>query len=131
MFWDRPANAITTRCRTPSAGRYAHPTQDRGLSVREAALLQGFPPDYFFEGPFDDKFKQIGNAVSPLFAQAIAEHLDTEWFSDHDTAIDTCGDIIRPINKSISSTLASVKRLIQTSKLYRDTSELIAAKYAS
>ena len=57
----------------PSCGRYAHPNQDRGLSVREAALLQGFPAEYQFEGPFDDKFKQIGNAVSPTFARALAE----------------------------------------------------------
>jgi DNA (cytosine-5)-methyltransferase 1 len=131
MFWDRPANAITTRCRTPSAGRFAHPTQNRGLSVREAALLQGFPDDFYFEGPFDDKFKQIGNAVAPFFAQAIAEHLGSEWFRDHDLPVDTTGDIVRPINKSISSALASVKRQLQTSGLYRDTSELIAAKYAS
>jgi DNA (cytosine-5)-methyltransferase 1 len=41
--------------------------------VREAALLQGFPAEYQFEGPFDDKFKQIGNAVSPTFARALAE----------------------------------------------------------
>lgn len=110
MSWDLPSNAITTRCRTPSAGRYAHPEQHRGLSVREAALLQGFPPDFYFEGPFDDKFKQIGNAVSPRFAAAVAMHLDREWILDHDSPVDTSGDVTEPIRKSISSSLAALKR---------------------
>ena len=47
------------------------------MSVREAALLQGFPKDFYFEGPFDDKFKQIGNAVSPIFSTALAGHVLT------------------------------------------------------
>ena len=75
LAWSRPALTITARCRTPSCGRFTHPEQDRGLSVREAALLQGFPSDVVFEGPFDDKFKQIGNAVPPVVAQFFATHL--------------------------------------------------------
>jgi DNA (cytosine-5)-methyltransferase 1 len=75
LAWDRPAVTITARCRTPSCGRFAHPEQTRGLSVREAALLQGFPEHYIFEGPFDDKYKQIGNAVPPSVAKFFAEHL--------------------------------------------------------
>lgn len=73
--WDKPSITITARCRTPSCGRFAHPEQDRGLSVREAALLQGFPPDFVFEGPFDDKFKQVGNAVPPIFSTYLAAHV--------------------------------------------------------
>lgn len=79
LSWDRPSVTITARCRTPSCGRFAHPEIDRGLTIREAALLQGFPPDYVFSGPFDDGFKQVGNAVSPLVAKKlggfIAAHL--------------------------------------------------------
>ena len=74
LYWDRPAITITARCRTPSCGRFVHPEQDRGLSVREAALLQSFPAGWSFEGPFDDLFKQIGNAVPPRFSIALAEH---------------------------------------------------------
>ncbi len=75
LRWDTPSITITARCRTPSCGRFAHPEQDRGLTVREAALLQGSPPDFIFEGPFDDKFKQVGNAVPPLFSIRLAEHV--------------------------------------------------------
>jgi DNA (cytosine-5)-methyltransferase 1 len=75
LAWEKTAVTITARCRTPSCGRFVHPEQDRGLSVREAALLQGFPKDFYFEGPFDDKYKQIGNAVSPIFSTRLAGHV--------------------------------------------------------
>ncbi|WP_276861510.1 DNA cytosine methyltransferase [Haematobacter missouriensis] len=112
LWWDRPAVAITARCRTPSCGRFVHPTQDRGLSVREAGLLQGFPANYHFEGPFDDKFKQIGNAVAPTFARALAEHIDQAWVGE---AVSTSleEDVRAPIEKSISSALAGMKRRLR------------------
>lgn len=77
LAWSRPSVTITARCRTPSCGRFTHPEQDRGLTTREAALLQGFPPDYVFEGPFDDGFKQVGNAVSPLVARHLGEFISS------------------------------------------------------
>lgn len=75
LAWDRPSVTITARCRTPSCGRFAHPELDRGLTIREAALLQGFPSDYVFSGPFDDGFKQVGNAVSPLVAKNLGRFI--------------------------------------------------------
>lgn len=116
LAWDKPSVSITARCRTPSCGRFTHPEQHRGLSVREAALLQGFPKDYVFDGPFDDKFKQIGNAVSPTFARAVATHLAEEWFRGHglerrEQALDR--DVTSPIRKSFSSSIAGIKRRAQ------------------
>ena len=52
---------------------YIHPTESRTISVREAARLQSFPDSFVFHGSRSSQFKQIGNAVPPLFARAIAD----------------------------------------------------------
>ena len=54
---------------------WIHPVLDRALSIREAARLQTFPDSFVFCGPKNSQYQQIGNAVPPMLAKAIAEHL--------------------------------------------------------
>jgi len=75
LAWDRPSNVITSGCTNVSKGRFVHPEQDRGLSVREAARLQGFPDEFVFAGGIDSASWQIGNAVPPPLAEAVARAL--------------------------------------------------------
>ena len=75
LKWDAPANVITSGCTNVSKGRFVHPEQDRGLTPREAAALQGFPDDFVFFGGMDAISRQIGNAVPPPLAKAIAQLL--------------------------------------------------------
>jgi DNA (cytosine-5)-methyltransferase 1 len=69
---DAPAPTITTRCTTPACGRFVHPSKNRGLTLREAALLQSFPRRYVFIGGYDSIERQIGNALPPPMATAAA-----------------------------------------------------------
>ena len=76
MQWDDLAPTITTQFCYYSTGRFGHPSQDRAISVREAALLQTFPSDYeFFENnrplPVRDAARHIGNAVPVKLGEAI------------------------------------------------------------
>lgn len=82
MAWQHVAPTITSGCVNPSKGRFLHPEQDRAITLREAALLQGFPDDHFFSlrrGKFAAA-EMIGNALPPEFvrrqAVKIREHLD-------------------------------------------------------
>lgn len=75
LSWDKPSITITQYARNPASGRYSHPEQDRGLTIREAARLQSFPDGYLWNGSLGDAFKQIGEAVPPLLALAIATQI--------------------------------------------------------
>jgi len=73
MAWDQPSPTITGGCTTFSKGRFGHPTQNRTISVREAALLQTFPEDYNFDTPYMEYVCNIvGNALPCEFAAAVA-----------------------------------------------------------
>ncbi len=57
---------------------FAHPSDDRGLSVRERARLQSFPDDYLFKGPVTKQRQMTGNAVPPLLSRAIARAISEQ-----------------------------------------------------
>jgi len=68
-----PSPTMTTRCTTPSCGSFIHPTEDRGLTLREAAALQTFPMNYKFVGSYGSIEKQIGNAVPVKMAMELGK----------------------------------------------------------
>lgn len=73
MRKDEISVTITTRFDTPSSGKFTHPFLDRAITVREAARIQSFPDGFIFVGNKGSQMKQVGNAVPPLLAAAIAE----------------------------------------------------------
>lgn len=78
LYADRPAPTITTKCFSFSNGRFGHydRSQNRALSIREAACLQSFPEDYRFVTPsISAAAKMVGNAVPPRLAEFYARHL--------------------------------------------------------
>ncbi len=80
MEWDAPSPTLTTNCFGFGNGRFGHPEQDRGLSVREAARLQTFPDNYKFVPPNDPHHvttisRFIGNAVPVKLARVIAKSI--------------------------------------------------------
>ncbi|MEE9965099.1 MAG: DNA cytosine methyltransferase [Propionicimonas sp.] len=75
LRWDEPAPTMTTRCTTPACGSFLHPEEHRPITLREAAAIQTFPPDYKFAGTRSAIERQIGNAVPVLMAARIASAL--------------------------------------------------------
>ena len=72
MAWNDVAPTITTGCSNPSKGRFLHPEQDRAITLREAALLQGFPAEYTLSPEIGKGAlaAMIGNALPPPFIMA-------------------------------------------------------------
>ncbi len=78
MSWDEASPTITTQCFGYGNGRFGHPAQDRAISLREAAILQTFPPKYKFVRPdeavrFSVLGRLIGNAVPVRLAEVVGE----------------------------------------------------------
>ena len=72
MIWEKPSPTITTKFLSISNGRFGHPEEDRGLSVREGATIQTFPKTYVFKTTkMSDAAKIIGNAVPCEYAKRL------------------------------------------------------------
>lgn len=71
---DQPSHTLVAHLSVDTYS-HIHPVEPRGISVREAARLQSFPDGYLFQSNMGDAYKQIGNAVPPLLAYAVAEAL--------------------------------------------------------
>lgn len=77
MAWDEVSPTMTSGCTNPSKGRFIHPEENRAITLREAALLQTFPPDYFFSLRRGKQSAAllIGNALPPEFIRRQAESI--------------------------------------------------------
>lgn len=75
MSWKDVAPTLTTGCTDITRGRFAHPVQNRAITLREAARIQSFPDNYIFWGNASQVATQIGNAVPPAMMERIAESL--------------------------------------------------------
>lgn len=78
---NRPSPALTTRCISLSNGRFGHPTQNRAISVREAACIQTFPMDFVFHGNLNSMARQVGNAVPVAMARVFGEYVIRHYLS--------------------------------------------------
>ena len=75
LWWDKPSTTITNSLGTPSALRCIHPLQNRALTTREGARLQSMPDTMQFFGNRHERNSQVGNAVPPLLAMALANRM--------------------------------------------------------
>lgn len=71
----RPGPTMTTACINPSKGRFVHPTEHHGITLRHAARFQTFPDDYVFSGGLIAGGVQIGNAVPVQMGECLLSHI--------------------------------------------------------
>ena len=84
MWWHKPSPTITTKFFSISNGRFAHPEENRAISIREGAVLQSFPKNYKFKATsIANAARMIGNAVPPKYAASIAKAI----INNHTNAI--------------------------------------------
>lgn len=76
LWWEKPSGTLTTKFFSVSNGRFAHPEQNRALSILEGLLIQSFPENYtLFEKHITKRAKQVGNAVPVKLAEAYAQKI--------------------------------------------------------
>ncbi len=74
MWWDRPSPTIITKSFSISNDRFAHPEEDRAISLRGGATLQSFRKNYIFKTTsIANTARMIGNAIPPKYVKAIGK----------------------------------------------------------
>ena len=82
IWWHRQSPTITTKFFSISNGRFAHPEENRALSIREGATLQSFPKDYKFIGTsMGSLARLIGNAVPPEYSKRVGQAIIQNHFN--------------------------------------------------
>lgn len=82
-----PGPTMTTACINPSKGRFAHPTENHGITVRHAARFQTFPDNFIFHGGLTAAGQQIGNAVPVLLGEVLLREVATGIRNGHLVAV--------------------------------------------
>lgn len=112
LAWDAPALTITANANFLGSGRFSHPVEDRGITMREAARLQSFDDDFRFITSDDDTMDtsrigigmdMIGEAVPPLLSKAIASHLAAQLDARAATAVAPVAQQPKPAAKANSA----------------------------
>lgn len=89
LEYDKPSGTVVNVRKS----MWIHPAVSRALSVREAARLQTFPDSFIFEGTKDSQYQQVGNAVPPLLARAIADDV-LVYMEKNDKKLVVANDIL-------------------------------------
>lgn len=125
LAWDSPALTITANANFLGSGRFSHPEENRGITMREAARLQSFDDDFRFITSDDDTMDSerigvgmdmIGEAVPPMLSKAIATHLAAQ--------LDARGTAATPAPAAANSTTAPAKAATKATKATKNRDKL-------
>ncbi len=95
LAWDAPSGTITARFDSFTRGRFAHPIENRSLTIREGARLQGFPDDFVFRGNREAAARQVGNAVPPPLAYQLGVAIRSALNAvDQDNALESSPTLV-------------------------------------
>jgi DNA (cytosine-5)-methyltransferase 1 len=110
MWWDRPAPTIKRECAHFGNGRYSHPEQNRLCSVRELALLTGFPDTYKFQARgLANMYRHIGDAVPPIVSYQLAAVADWVLTDERPEVKDA---LLPGTHLSVSDLIPSTEQLV-------------------
>jgi DNA (cytosine-5)-methyltransferase 1 len=92
LAWTAPSVTLTARFDSFSRGRFAHPEDNRSITLREGARIQTFPDDFVFYGNREECARQIGNAVPPQLSRAIGGAIAATFRGHRRIAGQTCSN---------------------------------------